>query len=206
VATRLVPGKKLVPTFHPAAVMRQWKFYHVVVGDFIKANAESLRGPEIVLPQRTLLLEPSISDLITLEGELVDADLLSVDLETGWGQITCIGFAPSVERALVVPFVDVRSVGRSYWKTAGDEAQAWRWVERVLGSPVPKLGQNFGAYDAYWLLEKRHIAIRNLLHDTYILHHVLYPELPKGLEFMGNSYASRRCSTEPTSSSRENLI
>jgi hypothetical protein len=64
-------------------------------------------------------------------------------------------------------------------------------VKRWLESSVPKLGQNFGAYDAYWFLDSWGIRPMNLREDTRILHHSLYPELPKDLAFMGNSYADQ---------------
>lgn len=190
-ATYLVPGKKLVPTFHPAAVMRSWKMFPVVVGDLIRANAEALRGPSISLPKRELLLEPTLEDIGTYLPRLLQSDLLSVDIETGWGQIKSIGFAPDAEHAICIPFIDKRTANRNYWWAAMDELRAWQMVREALASPVPKLGQNFATYDAFWLLEQHHIAVRNLQHDTRLLHHSLYPELPKDLEFMGNSYATQ---------------
>jgi len=188
-ATRLVPGKKLVPTYHPAFVMRQWKFHHVVIGDFIKASNQAVVGRDIILPKRELLLEPTLADIEAYLPRLLASDLLSVDIETGWGQIKSIGFAPDVEHAIVIPFIDLRVPSRSYWPTAAEEVRAWGYVRTVLESEVPKLGQNFAQYDAYWLLEKEHIGVRNLREDTRLLSHALYPELPKSLEFMGNSYA-----------------
>lgn len=189
-AKLLVPGAKLLPTYHPMAVQHQWKLYVVVVGDLIKAHSEALKGPAIQWPRRELLLEPTLEDLEAWTDELISAELLSVDIETGWGQITSIGFAPSPERALVVPYLDLRHADRCYWRDAASEAAAWRWVGRVLNSPVPKLFQNGGGYDLYWLLKHR-LPARNAREDTRLLHHALYPELPKGLEFMGNSYASQ---------------
>jgi uracil-DNA glycosylase family 4 len=191
-ATRTLPGAKLVPTYHPALVMRQWQHFHVVVGDLLRAAREADIGPAIAWPKRRILIEPTLTDLAVYDDQIMNyADLLSADIETGWGQITCIGFAPSVEESIVVPFVDLRKPNRSYWPTAAAEAEAWNYVRRWLESPAPKLGQNYGAYDAYWLLEKRGIRTRNLLHDTRLLHHALYPELEKSLAFMGNSYANQ---------------
>ena len=99
-----------------------------------------------------------------------------------------IGFAPSEERAIVIPFVDMRKSNRSYWPDTDAELKAWGYVKDICESDIPKLGQNFGAYDAYWLLDKYGIRVRNLLHDTRLMHHALYPELPKSLAFMGASY------------------
>lgn len=193
-ASRTRPGTKLVPTYHPALVMRQWQHFHIVVGDLLRAAREADLGPDIVWPKRDLLIEPTLSDLHNYDDPLMGASLLSVDIETGWGQVTCIGFAPDSEHAIVVPFVDLRKPSRNYWSTPDEEFQAWGYVKRWLESDVPKLGQNYAGYDAPFLLEKMGMQTRNLLHDTRLLHHALYPELEKSLAFMVNSYASQGAS------------
>lgn len=190
-ARLLVPGAKLLPTYHPAHVMHQWKFFPVVVGDFIKAMREAERGKNIIRPVKELFLEPTLADLDEWFAPLTESDLLSVDIETGWGQITSVGFAGNSRRALVLPFLDTRVLTRSYWASASEEAQALIWFKRIMEHPVPKLGQNFGGYDAYWMWEKYKIEPRNYQHDTRLLHHALYPELPKDLEFLGASYTDQ---------------
>lgn len=79
----VIPGKKLVPTFHPAAVVRQWQYFTIVVGDLIKAEREAERGPKVVWPKRYLHLEPSLDDVEKWVQYCAEADLLSVDIETG---------------------------------------------------------------------------------------------------------------------------
>ena len=185
-SSKLVPGVKLLPTFHPAYVMRQWKFFSVVVGDFIKAAVEG-ETRELVLPSKEFIIEPTLGEVMQFFPRCFKSDLLSVDIETGWGQITCIGFAPNANEAICIPFVDLRKPGKSYWPP-DIETIVWATVRRLLESNVPKLGQNFAAYDAFWLLNKYGIRVMNLLHDTRLLHHALYPELPKSLAFMAGSY------------------
>ena len=189
-ATRIVPGAKLLPTFHPLAIVQQWKFFSVVVGDLLKAVKEAERGPAIVIPHKELTLEPNLDDIRGYKAKLFASDLLSVDIETGWGQITCIGFAPNANEAICVPFVDRRKANRSFWDTPSEEIEAWKLVREIMEHPVPKLGQNFAGYDAYWFAQLG-IHPRNLRHDTRLLHHALYPELPKDLEFMGASYTQQ---------------
>lgn len=190
-ASRLLPGAKLLPTFHPAHVIHQWKYFSIVVSDFLKAQIEGEKGPEYVPPNRYLIVEPTLNDIREEMPRLLTSPLLSVDIETGWGQITNIGFAGSVERAINIPFVDRRQPSRSYWRTPTEELEAWSLVRAIMEAPVPKLGQNFGGYDAAWFIRKVGIQPRNFLHDTRLMHHALFPELPKDLEFMGASYANQ---------------
>ena len=189
-ATHTVPGMKLLPTYHPTAVMHQFKFYSVVVGDIEKALVESENGPSIHLPQRELLLAPTLQEIREYLPRLLTSNLLSVDIETAWGDITCIGFAPDPEHAICIPFVDRRKPSFSYWDDPRDEQEAWKLVREVCESDVPKVGQNGGTYDFFWLLEKRHIGLRNYREDTRLMHHALFPELPKSLEFM-QSYGTQ---------------
>lgn len=191
-AQYIIPGAKLVPTYHPAHIMRQWKFFHIVVGDFIKALREADIGPQIVHPKREFWLCPCLKDIRTyIDDYLSTSELISVDIETGWGQITNIGLGPDQYNALNIPFIDLRKPSRSYWPTMEMEYKAWMMVKEVLEEPTAKLGQNYAAYDAYWLLEKYGIRTYNLRHDTRLLHHAIYPELPKDLAFLGASYSSQ---------------
>lgn len=188
-ASRVVPGAKLVPTLHPAYVQRVWKAMPLVIGDLIKAEHEAQRGPSVIYPNVKLHLEPTLYDLFHWKAKLLNSELLSIDIETGWGQITCVGFAPDASEALVVPFFDLRRPNRSYWDTEAEELTAWQWVRDVLSSPTPKLGQNYGGYDAFWFLERMGMRTMNLLHDTRLIHHAKYPELPKDLASLAGAYS-----------------
>ena len=116
------------------------------------------------------------------------AKLLSVDIETTGNQITNIGFAPSAQLALNIPFVDFRRPGRNYWSNKSDEVRAWRIIKSVLETPTPpKLFQN-GLYDISFLWRGYGIAVRGAQHDTMLLHHALQPESLKSLGFLGSLY------------------
>lgn len=49
--------------------------------------------------------------------------------------------------------------------------------------------QNGSGFDIQWLYEVFGIKTRGYHHDTCILHHSIFPELPKGLAFMASLYA-----------------
>lgn len=181
-------GWKVLPTYHPAAILRQWDLRPVTLLDLVKAKRESA-FPDVRRPRRFIHIEPTLSDLWNFNDEhLVSAQLLAFDIETAGDQITCIGFAPSVDRALVIPFHDPRR-GGNYWPTRGDELEAWRFVRTVLGSHVPKVTQN-GLYDVRFLWQRYGIPVTNWSEDTMLLHHALYPESEKGLGFLGSVYTN----------------
>lgn len=186
-----IKGLKILPTFHPAAILREWSLRPVTILDFAKAKRESA-FPEIRRPKCWVYIEPSLSDMEEFyERHLANAASISFDIETSGNQITCIGFAPSKEIALVIPFVDNRKTDPtsrgSYWPTSREELAAWRFVHRVLDLPCPKFGQNT-LYDIHFLWRGYGIPVRNYIDDTMLLHHALQPESQKGLGFLGSVY------------------
>jgi uracil-DNA glycosylase len=186
----VLPGKKCLPTFHPAYLLRgAYADRHVTVLDLQKARRES-EFPEIRRPKRTVYTEPLLHELgWFLESFILPAKRLAVDIETRGERITCIGFAPAIDVALVVPFEDLRKPGGNYWGSVEAEVAAWRWVKRVLDSPIEKVFQN-GLFDMHRLWRTYGIPVRNASHDTMLLHHALQPESPKGLDYLGSIYTS----------------
>ena len=178
---------KVLPSYHPAAVLRQWNWRIIVVADLIKASREML-FPEIVRPQRQVIINPTLAELEhwTLATLHNPPPLLGADIETGAGQIKCISFARSRSEAICVPFVDLGHPSGSYWSTPDEELQAWHWVQMLLESGIPKVGQNF-LYDLQYIT-RMGIAPRACLEDTMLLHHSLFPEMQKGLGFLGSVY------------------
>lgn len=173
---------KVFATYHPAAVLRQWNLRVIVVRDLMKAR----RGP-IERPSRQLLLRPTLEELEAVKEELLSAELLACDIETFKGQIDRVGFSPSPDKAICVPFFSTVYPYNNFWPTLEAEQAAWRFIRDVLESPVPKLFQN-GLYDMAWLFGRYGIRLRNVEHDTMLLSHALWPELEKGLAFLATIY------------------
>lgn len=183
-------GYKCLATYHPAAVLRQWELRPVTVADLIKASREA-EYPEIRRPKREIWIEPSLEDInVFVTDHVTNCKVLSVDIETAGSFVTCIGFSPSQQLALVIPFFDGRRKGKSYWPSQHDEAQAWRIIRTILeDARIPKLFQN-GLYDIAFLYRAYGIRVLGATHDTMLLHHALQPESLKGLGFLGSVYAS----------------
>ena len=188
VSTMLATGFKLLPTYHPAAVTRQWELRPTTVADLIKAKRQSA-FPEIRRPKREIWIAPTLEDLSTFRDRYItNCEILSVDIETAGTTITEIGFAPDESHAIVIPFVDRRAKGNSYWPHLPSEQAAWRYCFGILTDrTIPKLFQN-GLYDIAFLLRAAGIGVRGAAEDTMLLHHALQPESLKGLGFLGSLY------------------
>jgi hypothetical protein len=188
ISTHLVPGVKVLPTYHPAAMFKQWELRPIIQMDFYKAAREQ-HFAEIRRPKRTVLIEPTLEDIRVFKRDQLDsAKRIAVDIETSGHQITCIGFAPSERLALVVPFYDNKRAGRNYWASQRDEEQVWEIVAEIVeDKKTVKIFQN-GLYDIAFLWRSYGIKVYNAQEDTMLLHHALQPESLKSLEFLGSVY------------------
>jgi uracil-DNA glycosylase len=183
----LVPGLKVLPTFHPAAVLREYKYRAVTVIDLAKAKRESAFS-EVRRPRREIFIPETIEDIEVFTSKYLDrAEYIAVDIETAAQQITCIGFSAQIDRALVIPFLDSRKPGQSYWPDLATEIKAWKHVKDICALPAKKVFQN-GLYDLHFLYRGYGIRPTNCEHDSMLLHHALQPESPKGLGFLGSVY------------------
>jgi uracil-DNA glycosylase len=185
-----IPWLKCLPVYHPGTVLRQYDLRHVTVLDFIKAKAEA-DFPELRRPVREVWVEPTLEDLELFWREHGESCReFSFDIETAFGQITCIGFATDVGTALVVPFLDYRKPGGHYWPTLEEELEAWSWVAKFCAHPQAKsVGQNT-LYDIQYLWYLYGIPVPSYQDDTMLLHHSLHPESEKGLAFLGSVYTN----------------
>lgn len=188
VSTHTISGYKLLCTYHPSAVIRQWEIRPTTVIDLGKILTEK-DHPDVRRPPVEIWIEPSLEDIEAfIEDHVAGCELLSVDIETSGSQITCIGFAPRRDLALVIPIHDSRNKSGCYWDSAADERRCWELIRSVLeDSSVPKLFQN-GLYDIAFLIRSYGIRTLGATHDTMLLHHALQPESLKGLGFLGSIY------------------
>ena len=198
-------GLKLLPSYHPATVLYQYSLRPIVVADLIKASYES-QFPEIRRPQREIKIGPWTIEEWTSECQSIlrrQPALLGCDTETSLGIIDTIGFSLSASEGLachfgphriargtgyytVWPFRDGQNTVR-YWSHS-EEVQFWLSIKEVLESGIPILFQN-GVYDLQYFI-KAGIRPKNVLHDTMLLHHSLFPEMQKGLGFLGSIYTN----------------
>lgn len=182
-------GIKTLPTYHPAAVLRQWPWRPIVVADLMKAAREA-GFSEIRRPERYVLISPALKEIEDWTHDVLTnpPPFLAVDTETGAGQIKCVGFAKSRSEVIVIPFVDFGKLGGSYWHKPSDEAAAWFCVKMLLESNIPKIMQN-GIYDLQYFL-RYPLRPNACIEDTMLLHHSIFPELQKGLGFLGSIYTN----------------
>ena len=175
---------KVLPTYHPAAISRDWSMRPIATLDLNKALRNSTT-PDLVRPFREIWVEPTLEDLAIYERDFIlPSPRIAPDIETRNDQITCIGFAPSPSSAIVIPFILENN--DSYWKTKEEEIAALAYVRRWLALRSC-IFQN-GLYDMNVLWSRYGIPSPAAAEDTMLLHHAMQPELQKGLGFLASIY------------------
>ncbi len=189
----LVPAArcKVIPTYHPAALFRQWTWRPTLVHDLKRAKRECDAGREYSSPRYSFITRPSFEQALRTLGELLpacghaNAVKLSVDIETRGGHIACIGLAWSKTEAICIPFMDVQHK-EGYWSEDEELAIIQRLREILLHPNCHVIGQNF-LYDAQYIYRWWHF-IPNVKRDTMIAQHACFSTMPKGLDFLSSMY------------------
>lgn len=181
-------GVKVVPTIHPAALLRgqdefaggtkgrggMHKMITPVLHDLRRAKEQSL-FPERNLRPRHVEINPEGPALDEAVAILESAENLDFDCETfGGNRLACIGFSDgNPERA---------------WVFECDTKERVGICKGLLENPSSrKRGHNICAYDVP-MLDSAGIHARNVYWDTLISQHILVPDLPKSLAFCQSVY------------------
>jgi uracil-DNA glycosylase len=195
-----VNGKryKIMPTHAMSSIFAFYDFKVEFMSDMRKVAAEQ-DDPVVQTIEREIWIRPNISDINSFVERYIKplsctTTPLSYDIETRDNQITCIGFAPSPELALCIPFTKSNKNGDvigSYWVTVDEEVAVWNIVKGVLeDTNIVKLAHNC-SYDSFVLIEKMGISVRGRWEDTMHMHHALQPELRKSLSHLSTLYTKQ---------------
>lgn len=191
-----VPSRKLIPTIHPAAIMREWSLRRTVVQDLKRAARERETEDYTNVPEWKFKVRPTLeevkgtlADLIARAGAAAAAEqklLIDFDLETRAGHIACAGISWSRVDALCIPFMCVEDK-QGYWPDAVVEASVVYDLYRLLTHPaVGVRGQNL-LYDAQYTYRHWHFTPR-VVQDTMIAQHSVFCGLKKSLDFIASLY------------------
>lgn len=183
-----LPPVALVPTIHPAAVMRQWPLRVDVEHDFRVRVKPIAEGAMLAPNNRHFILRPTFEETLhaldTIQA-LPSGSYVTFDIEGAVKHMDCIGLAWSKSDAICIPFFSIFSA-EPYW-TLVEEQVIRRRLQRV-----------FARRDLCWcaqncLFDLQYMA-RDLLDppiphcDPMVAQHVLYPGTPKDLTQLASLY------------------
>ncbi len=183
IESTLIPGLKVVPTIHPATVLRPKNVYlnkHLIQQDLACAKEQSA-FPDLRLTPRKMIINPSFQDCVDYLSNLrTSTSVIDFDIEVVNLELFCISFAKSEFEAISIPFIR----GNENSWSPENEMTLMRLIAQILENPyIPKRGQNL-VFDSHFLLRKYGIAISGPIHDTMVAQKISLPDYPAGLDFI----------------------
>ena len=178
---------------HPAAMMRgdnrktkeeekrtesmaAWTMMDM--GKLRRILIDDIQGP----PKRDIMHWGNTKNVYTFLGEikrLCSSPVVSFDIETFRGTITCMGLSDHPTRAVSVPFTGQFDLD--------DQVKLLDGIAQLMECPSWKVAQN-ASYDLTYLATAWRMKVRNFWLDTMVMHHLLHMELPHSLAFMTSQY------------------
>ena len=187
----LVPGQKVVPIIHPAALWhgRRWEMYYVTISDLKKARREA-GEPGFKPINYSKIIWPTWDQVINFIRLAMQPEVRwCLDLETRASWIACVGLScgrsPDDISTLVIP---IQTTTGPYW-TASQESQVWRLLATLMRRNPLLVGQNLFGFDLDYLLDYG-CEPSGVYMDTMSAGALLHPELPKALDFLVSLYGS----------------
>lgn len=180
---------KVVPAYHPAAILRQWSQRQILVHDLRRAGVHS-KTRELIRRNYAFITRPGFDTAVehlTLLQAIVDVRplKLAVDIETRAGHTACIGLAWSETEAICIPLMCAERPD-GFWTLEEESDLSYRLYKLLSHKNCHVIGQNF-SYDAQYFFRHHHF-VPNLRRDTMLAQHVCFSNLPKGLGFLSSMY------------------
>lgn len=181
-------SRKCLPTYHPAAILRQYSLKHIVRADLARALEQS-GFPEIRRPAKHIVLDPRGPEreawLAWLRGPAgasspcgayPASSFLSGDIEYLGSKLFCLGATRHADVAVVLRL---------------DNAADIAGIRDLLLSGVPLCFQNamFDCSILDWFYDIPCYPF--LKHDTMVAMHVCYTEFPKDLGFIASLWTEQ---------------
>jgi len=174
-------GRVVIPTFHPAFILRGMAHMRWVAMTDLRKALKELESPHTP-KQREFIIEPTLAETMARLEDIADSDHFTVDIETQGDLITCIGLTNDPSWAICIPLIKNND---SYWQRSEEELilKKLSWVFQN----IPAWGQ----YLTFDLLRLRKFGLwGHPQYDSQLLHACLWPEFPHSLEFLVSMYTN----------------
>ena len=172
-------GLRVIPTYHPAFVLRSYDMRPVVEADLKKAWRQAI-NPSV--PKTYFNIDPTFDEVMRFISERPAK--LALDIETIANTTRCIGLACSKHEAISIPFISARN---NHWSES-EETEILHELNKLFLCPDVGFYLQNAPYDFTILARDFGFQIANQALDTMFAHHLLFPELPKGLDFLSSIY------------------
>jgi len=186
----IVPGLKVIPTFHPATfIPPKFNFLNkpLICEDLLRAKDEC-EYPEIRRTPRNIRIKPDFRESVDtlnfcyengMRGQTID-----LDIEVIHEELDCIALSWSPTEAISIPFRDQQG---DYF-TIDQEYEIMLLIAKILEEEkIAKRGAYF-IFDTQFMLRKYGIKPRGEIHCTQIAQKIALPDYSAGLDFVTTNH------------------
>lgn len=170
-----------VPSFSLTRMNSRSEYWVYFIRGLFKAKEIAEKGTW-KFPEERFHLNPTIGECLDILRSLRDKEHLSVDVETGRGQINTLGFAWSPEDAVAIQVLPSRCSAPLY-------KELWEEARALLESDQQKILQN-AMYEKQ-VFSRYGIHLNGVWHDAMVAQKFLWPEFKSGLGNVGRFYTRR---------------
>lgn len=181
---------RVIPTLHPAYILRQAQEEWVATQDIRRAWERAQDPNKWPIFNYDFHLRPSFEETCRILLHFLalaeqDKLRLAVDIETRSKQVACIGLASSRRSAICIPLMCTERPAGYF--LPHEEAEVVYLLRQLLGHPnVQVYGHNW-PYDAQYIARYWGVTA-NLAQDTMTTGHVIFSSLKKSLDFLSSIY------------------
>lgn len=181
-------GRKIMATYHPATVV--WgntQARHIIATDLARAKEQS-EFPDIRRRERRLHVEPTFMQTMEFIHHCSNMAIMGLashvfwDVELYAGCLSALSLSCEPGESMSIPFINEDR--RCWWNPLEEQTILTCFGNRVLAEDhCPKGNQNIG-FDMWIMWKLYGMATRGRIDDSMILHHVVFPDFSKGLDFL----------------------
>ena len=181
-------GKLIALTYHPASTLpRNMPInFYVMISDFVKFKKVS-DDPSLLDVKVNLITEPSFREVEQFFELLKGFEDIAFDIEATPNFITCFSLAVAHDDEITSMSIPLMNNQGHYW-TEKEETLVWIKLAKILGNQDKKIICQNGMFDLTYCLRSMGITTSNFDFDTMQAQHIVYPDLPKGLDFLTSVY------------------
>ncbi len=168
------PYGRVLASINPADIVTAWTPWRAMLDFDMQRVARELSAGAPPLDEREVIVVSDESQLAELSDAVQRSELVAVDIEnTHENELACVGFAPTPERAWVIP-------AHTPWQLDA--------IKMLCERAVPKVLQN-GQYDRFFLKWFCNVVLKRQTFDVMLGWHALNPELAGKAVAVGNRKA-----------------
>lgn len=184
--TEILPGATVIPTYHPAAILRNYPWRAVTVQDLRRAKRESIS--KTAKPNWTFMTGLPFKEIkFFLEQKLALVETqqtpIVCDLEITRNEILCVGLGFSRTEAICIPFLHCKG----FYFSEQEHVEIVLLLKRLLEHHNTLLINQNIAFDIQYLFW-RFTILPDAHFDTMVAQNVIFPGTPKALDYLASLY------------------